>query len=110
MIGTNDNGLCQEKDCAGTCRSPAQSLKNGSLGMARVSGAAICHWIVPRRDRAEALHNLQAIDFINKKDRADCAPLKGGRDSGIVPEISSPSRELGREKEPSFSGTKRGRS
>lgn len=110
MIGTNDNGLCQEKDCAGTCQDSARSLKMRSLAMARVSEATICQWIVPRKDRAEALHNLQAIDYKREKDCADRAPLKGGRDSGTVPEISSPSRESRAEKEPSFSGTKRGRS
>ena len=58
---------------------------------------------------AEALHSLQTIESKEENELCNCAPLKGGRDSGTVPEISPPSRESGREKK-SFSGTKRGRS
>lgn len=77
MISTNDKGLCQEKDCAGTCQDSARSLKNRNLAMAMVSEPIVCLWIVPTIDRAEALHNLQAIDFNEEKDCAVCAPLRG---------------------------------
>jgi len=109
MIGTNDNGLCRGKDCAGTCGCAAQSMKNENPVTARVSGAKQCQWTVPRKDCAEAPHDLQAIDFKIKKDCADRAPLKGGRDSGTIPEISPLSRESGKEENPPFPGTKRDR-
>jgi hypothetical protein len=64
----------------------------------------------PISNCAKALRSLQVIDSKEENELRNCAPLKGGRDSGAVPEISSPSRESGREKEPSFSGTKRYRS
>lgn len=59
---------------------------------------------------AEALHSSQAIDSKGNNELCNCAPLKGDRDSGTVPEISSPSRDSGKGKEPPFSGTKRGSS
>lgn len=76
-------------------------------------GFAACFYdigTVQELNCAEALHSLQVIDSKEENELCNCAPLKGGRDSGTVPEISSPSRESRAEKEPSFSGTKRGRS
>ena len=78
MIGINDNGLCRKVRSCGTWGDSARSPKNGNLVTARVSGARICQWIVPRKDRAEAPNYLQAIDYKSKKDRADRAPPKGG--------------------------------
>ncbi|MEF8701532.1 MAG: hypothetical protein V5B33_19930 [Candidatus Accumulibacter sp. UW20] len=69
---------------------------------------AIGTW--PKRNLAKALPSLQAIDYKHVLELGNLAPLKGDRDSGQVPEISSPSRVSGEGKNPSFSGTKRGKS
>ena len=69
---------------------------------------AIGTW--PNLNLAKALPSLQLIEYKDVLELGNLAPLKGDRDSGQVPEISSPSWESGTEKKPPLSGAKRGSS
>ena len=113
------NGMSARKYAIGTVPRMGTVPHSAELGTVRAK-TRIEQWqglaaglyaigTVPKMNCAKPSHSSQVTDSKEENELCNCAPLKGGRDSGTVPEISPPSRESGKGKEPPFSGTKRGR-